>query len=141
MGPARRGRHLDLAPDGGGDRQDRRGIHRSDWGHRTGRRRSSRRPVQRPGSPPTNQVNLLNNGSSAFTLQAPYSNILMAPSNNSVFKGAIVGYTVTLGQASHFTYEADTGPIQNNALTVYYRAFYEQCPAQPSSAGDPTSGC
>ena len=91
--------------------------------------------------PPTNQVSLLNNGSSAFTLQAPYSNVNMSPSNNSVFKGAIVGYTVTLGQASHFTYEADTGPIQNNALTVYYRAFYEQCPAQPSSSGDPTSGC
>lgn len=91
--------------------------------------------------PPTNQVNLLNNGSSSFTLQAPYSNVLLAPSNNSVFRGAIVGYTVTLGNASHFTYEADTGPIQNNTVNVWYRAYFAQCPAPSGSQTDPTSGC
>jgi hypothetical protein len=91
--------------------------------------------------PPTNSVNLLNNGSSSFALVAPFSNVTVAPSNNSVFVGAIVGYTVTLGNKSHFTYEADTGPLQNPALGLYYRAYWAQCATKPSSPTDPTSGC
>jgi Tfp pilus assembly protein PilX len=91
--------------------------------------------------PPTNAVNLQNNGSSSFALVAPFSNVTVAPSNNSVFVGAIVGYTVTLGNKSHFTYEADTGPLQNPALGLYYRAYWEQCATKPTSATDPTSGC
>jgi Tfp pilus assembly protein PilX len=91
--------------------------------------------------PPTNAVNLQNNGSSSFALVAPFSNVSVAPSNNSIFVGAIVGYTVTLGNKSHFTYEADTGPLQNPALGLYFRAYWQQCATKPSSPSDPTSGC
>ncbi len=91
--------------------------------------------------PPTNTVNLNNNGSSSFALVAPFSNVAVSPSNNSIFVGAIVGYTVTLGNKSHFTYEADTGPLQNPALGLYYRAYYAQCPPKSSSTTDPTAGC
>jgi hypothetical protein len=91
--------------------------------------------------PPTNAVNLQNNGSSSFTLQAPYSNVSVSPSNNSIFKGAIVGYTVTLGNKSHFTYEADTQAVQNNTVGTYYRSYWEQCPATGFSSSSPTSTC
>jgi Tfp pilus assembly protein PilX len=91
-------------------------------------------------SPPTNQVNLTNNGSSAFALAAPFSNINLSPSNNTIFVGAMIGYTVTLGQKSHFTFESDTNSLQSGALKLYYRTFFEQCPAV-STTGDPTSGC
>jgi Tfp pilus assembly protein PilX len=91
-------------------------------------------------TPPTNQVNLTNNGSSAFALAAPFSNVNLSPSNNTVFAGAILGYTVTLGQASHFTYKADARLLQTGALMLYYRAYFEQCPALATTS-DPTSGC
>ncbi|MEA2161489.1 MAG: hypothetical protein QOD66_3869 [Solirubrobacteraceae bacterium] len=91
-------------------------------------------------TPPTNQVNLTNNGSSAYALAAPFSNVNLSPSNNTVFAGAIVGYTVTLGQASHFTYQAAAGLLKTGALMLYYRTFFEQCPGLATTS-DPTSGC
>jgi hypothetical protein len=91
-------------------------------------------------SPPTNQVNLQNNGSSAFALVAPFSNVSLSPSNNTTFAGAIVGYSVTLGQKSHFTYEADASSLQTGALRLFYRTFFAQCPALATGA-DPTAGC
>ena len=89
--------------------------------------------------PPTNNVVLNNNGSSSFALLAPFSNISMQPSNNSTFRGAIVGYTVNLGQASHFTYEADTSSFGTTSIPIYYPSYWEQCPRQTTS--DPTVGC
>ena len=91
--------------------------------------------------PPTNNVNLQNNGSSSFALAAPFSNVSMSPSNNSTFVGSIVGYTVTLGQASHFTYEADTKSFVTNVVPIYYPSYWEQCIAPVPGAPDPTSGC
>jgi hypothetical protein len=92
-------------------------------------------------TPPTNTVTLANNSNSSYAIAAPFSNVTLNPSNNSTFTGAIVGYTVTLGNASHFTYEADAATLQSGALDLYYRTFFEQCPAQPTSGTDPTSGC
>ena len=92
--------------------------------------------------PPTSgAVTLDNNGSSAFALLAPFSNVSDLPSNNTTFRGAIVGYTVTLGQASNFTYEADTSSFQSTSVPIYYPSYWEQCPAQSSSSTDPTVGC
>ncbi len=92
-------------------------------------------------TPPTNAVSLNNTASISFGLVAPFSNVTLSPSNNSLFRGAIVGYTVTLGNASHFTYEADTSTLQKGSLEQFFRSYWEQCPAAPSTAGDPTSGC
>ena len=91
-------------------------------------------------TPPTNNVSIQNNGSSAFALDAPFSNVNISPSNNTIFKGAINGYTVSIGNAGHFTYEADTGSLQNPALYAYYRSYWEQC-AGPGSQSAPTTGC
>ena len=94
-----------------------------------------------PSNPTTASVNLTNNASSSFALSAPYSAVNMSPSNNSTFIGAITGYTVTLGQASHFTYEADTSGIQTNSAPVFYPTYWEQCNAAGYSSSTPTSGC
>jgi hypothetical protein len=91
-------------------------------------------------TPPTNSVNLTNNGSSSFGLDAPFSNVNLSPSNNTIFRGAINGYTVTIGNAGHFTYEADLASLQNPALYAYYRSYWEQC-AGPGSQTDPVTGC
>jgi hypothetical protein len=91
--------------------------------------------------PPVNAVNLTNNSSSAFELDAPFSNVILNPSNNTTFRGAIVGYTVTIGNAAHFTYEADSSNLQVGSLQLYYRSFWTQCPAVSSSSTDPTAGC
>jgi hypothetical protein len=89
--------------------------------------------------PSTNNVVLNNNGSSSFALLAPFSNVSMQPSNNSTFRGAIVGYTVNLGQASHFTYEADTQSFGTTSIPIYYPSYWEQCPS--ATPTDPTAGC
>ena len=91
-------------------------------------------------SPPTNTVTLTNNGSSSFGLDAPFSNVNLSPSNNTIFRGAINGYTVTIGNAGHFTYEADIAPLQNPGQFAYYRSYWEQC-AGPGSTANPTAGC
>ena len=65
----------------------------------------------------------------------------LSPSNNSLFRGAIVGYTVTLGNSRDFTYEADTSTLQKGSLEQFFRSYSEQCPAAPSTPTDPTSGC
>jgi Tfp pilus assembly protein PilX len=91
-------------------------------------------------TPPTNNVTMNNNGSSAFALDAPFSNVNLSPSNNTIFKGAINGYTVTIGNAGHFTYEADTASLENPALYPYYRSYWEQC-AGAGSPSAPTTGC
>lgn len=91
--------------------------------------------------PPANTVTLNNNGSSTFLLQAPYSNINLSPSNNTTFTGALEGYTVTLGQASHFTYQADASTLQDAVTPTYYPSYWEQCSGGTSSTTDPTNGC
>lgn len=91
-------------------------------------------------TPPNNAVTLNNNGSSSFALDAPFSNVNLSPSNNTIFKGAINGYTVTIGNAGHFTYEADTGSLENPALYAYYRSYWEQCSGAGSQSA-PTTGC
>ena len=91
--------------------------------------------------PPTNTVSLNNNGSSTFLLQAPFSNINMSPSNNTTFTGALEGYTVTLGQASHFTYQADASTLQDSVTPIYYPSYWEQCSGGTSPSSDPTVGC
>jgi hypothetical protein len=92
-------------------------------------------------TPPNNTVSLQNTASISFGLVAPFSNVTLSPSNNSLFRGAIVGYTVTLGNASHFTYEADTSTLKKGSLEQFFRSYWEQCPAAPSTPTDPTSGC
>ena len=97
-------------------------------------------PGALPPSLGSNSVTLSNNSNSAYALYAPYSDVTLNPSNNSIFTGAIAGYTVTLGQASHFTYEPDTNTLQAGSLGVFYRTYWEQCPTLPSTT-DPRSGC
>jgi hypothetical protein len=92
-------------------------------------------------TPPQNTVNLNNNADSSFSLYAPRSKVILNPSNNTIFRGAITGYSVTIGNASHFTYEADVAPLSQGFLHVFYRSFWEQCPALNFSASAPTSGC
>ncbi len=92
-------------------------------------------------TPPNNTVTLQNNGNSSFALLAPFSNVSDSPSNNTTFKGAIAGYTVTLGNASNFTYEADTSSFQSTAIPIFYPSYWEQCPTPSSTSSDPTSGC
>jgi hypothetical protein len=91
-------------------------------------------------TPPNNAVTLTNNGSSSYSLVAPFSNINISPSNNTIFRGAIVGYAVTIGNSGHFTYEADVSSLQTGALQLYYRSFWEQC-SGPGSISSPTPGC
>lgn len=91
-------------------------------------------------TPPNNDVTLSNNGNVSFGLDAPFSNVNISPSNNTIYRGAINGYTVTIGNAGQFTYEADTSSLQNPALYAYYRSYWEQC-SGPGSAGNPTAGC
>ncbi len=91
-------------------------------------------------NPPTNTVSLQNNGTSSFALVAPFSNVVLNPSNKTTFRGAIVGYTVSIGNAAHFTYEADSSTLQSGSLENYYRSFWQQC-SQVTSSGDPTGSC
>jgi hypothetical protein len=91
-------------------------------------------------TPPTNAVTMSNNGNISFTLAAPFSNVNISPSNNTIYKGAIVGYTVTIGNAGHFTYEADSSSLQSGSLQLYYRAYWEQC-SGPGLLSNPTGGC
>ncbi len=91
-------------------------------------------------TPPNNAVTLSNNGNVSFGLDAPFSNVNLSPSNNTVYRGAINGYTVTIGNAGSFTYEADTKSLQNPALYAYYRSYWEQC-AGPGSTSNFTAGC
>ena len=91
---------------------------------------------------PTNAVNLQQQRLELVRARRPVLERLPSPrATTRCSSGAIVGYSVTLGNKSHFTYEADTGPLQNPALGLYYRSYYEQCPTKPSSGTDPTSGC
>jgi len=92
-------------------------------------------------NPGTNTVSLTNNASSSFALSAPFSTVNVSPSNNSTFRGAIAAYNVTLGNSSHFTYEADTSGYQTSSVPIYYQSYWEQCPAVSSSQTDPTAGC
>lgn len=92
-------------------------------------------------NPGTNAVNLTNNASSSFALVAPFSTVSVSPSNNSTFRGAIAGYSVSLGNSSHFTYEADTSGYQTSSVPIFYQSYWEQCPALPSGQTDPTTGC
>ncbi|HUZ29198.1 MAG TPA: hypothetical protein VMU90_08145 [Solirubrobacteraceae bacterium] len=92
-------------------------------------------------NPGTNTVNLTNNASSSFALVAPFSTINVSPSNNSLFRGAIAGYNVTLGNKSHFTYEADTSGFQTSSVPIYYESYWEQCPPLPSAQTNPSTGC
>ena len=91
-------------------------------------------------TPPTNTVTMTNNSSSSFALLAPFSIVNLSPSNNTVFKGAIAGYTVNIGNAGTFTYEADTKSFQSSAVPVYYPSYWEQCPSTYTSTA-PTTGC
>lgn len=92
-------------------------------------------------TPPTNQVILNNVGSSSYALDAPFSNVILKPSNNTIFKGAIAGYSVTLGNVSHFIYEADGRTIESSSPEQFFRAYWAQCPAKSTSSTDPTAGC
>ncbi|GAC1438160.1 MAG: hypothetical protein NVSMB51_13560 [Solirubrobacteraceae bacterium] len=94
-----------------------------------------------PAVPGSNVVSFFNNSNSYVSLDAPFSTINISPSSNTSFTGAIAGYNVTLGNASNFTYQAATNTLQIGILGLYYRAFWKQCPAAPTVAGDPTSGC
>jgi Tfp pilus assembly protein PilX len=94
-----------------------------------------------PALPGSNTVSLFNNSNSFISLDAPFSTISISPSRNTTFTGAIAGYVVTLGNASNFTYAPLTTTLQIGSLGLYYRAYWEQCPAAPSLAADPTSGC
>jgi Tfp pilus assembly protein PilX len=91
-------------------------------------------------TPPTNNVTLNNVSTSSFELDAPFSNVTMNPSTNTTFRGAILGYTVSLGNAAGFVYEADSSTLQSGSLQIYYRTFWTQCPAL-SGSGSPTAGC
>ena len=97
-------------------------------------------PAALPPSLGSNSVALANNSNSAYTIYAPYSDVLLSPSNNSTFTGAIAGYTVTLGNKSHFTYETDTASLQASSLGVFYRTYWEQCTTSAITS-DPRSGC
>ena len=94
-----------------------------------------------PALPGANVVSLFNNSNSYISLDAPFSTINISPSNNTTYTGAIAGYVITLGNASHFTYQPSTNTLQIGSLGLYYRAYWEQCPASPSVVSDPTSGC
>jgi Tfp pilus assembly protein PilX len=94
-----------------------------------------------PALPGSNVVSLFNNSNSYISLDAPFSTINISPSNNTTYTGAIAGYAVTLGNASHFTYQPSTNSLQVGSLGLYYRAFWTQCPAAPTVPSDPTSGC
>jgi hypothetical protein len=93
-----------------------------------------------PSSLGTNRVSLQNVGSSAFLLDAPFSTINLAPSNNTVFKGSMMGYAVTIGQASNFTYEADSQTLASGSLESFYRSYWEQCGGLGTPSA-PTAGC
>ncbi|MCA1689452.1 MAG: hypothetical protein LC720_03125, partial [Actinobacteria bacterium] len=94
-----------------------------------------------PALPGANVVSLFNNSNSYMTLDAPFSTINLSPSNNTTFTGAVAGYAVTVGNAAHFTYQSSTNTLQVGSLGLYYRAYWKQCPAVPTSLSDPTSGC
>ncbi|HUE27572.1 MAG TPA: hypothetical protein VMP89_12420 [Solirubrobacteraceae bacterium] len=92
-------------------------------------------------TPPNNTVSLTNNSGSIFALDAPFSQVNISPSRNTTFTGAITGWSVTIGNAGNFNYEADTGSLGSGALHLYYRSYWEQCPATNFNASAPTSGC
>jgi Tfp pilus assembly protein PilX len=94
-----------------------------------------------PALPGANVVSLFNNTNSFISLDAPFSTINISPSNNTSYSGAIAGYAVTMGNAGHFTYVPSTSTLQIGSLGLYYRAYWAQCPATPTVATDPTSGC
>jgi Tfp pilus assembly protein PilX len=92
-------------------------------------------------SPPNNTVSLQNNSGSIFALDAPFSQVNISPSTNTTFTGAITGWSVTLGNAGNFNYEADTSTLSSGALHLYYRSYWEQCPSANFNASTPTAGC
>jgi hypothetical protein len=94
-----------------------------------------------PALPASNVVSLFNNSNTFISLDAPFSTINFSPSRNTSFTGAVAGYAVAFGNASNFTYQSTTNTLQVGSLGLYYRAYWVQCPAAPTFAGDPTSGC
>ena len=94
-----------------------------------------------PALPGSNVVSLFNNSNSYISLDAPFSTINVSPSNNTTYTGAIAGYDVTIGNASHFSYQPSTNTLQIGSLGLYYRAYWKQCPSTPTDPADPTSGC
>jgi Tfp pilus assembly protein PilX len=89
----------------------------------------------------TNTVAFSNNTNSYVTLYAPQSNVVVSPSNNTSFTGAIAGYTVSIGNATNFQYSGQDSGLTAGTTGLYYRTAWEQCPATPTSPSDPTSGC
>jgi Tfp pilus assembly protein PilX len=89
----------------------------------------------------TNTVTFANNTNSYVTLYAPQSNVVVSPSSNSSFTGAIAGYTVNVGNVANFQYNGADSGLTAGTTGLYYRTAWEQCPATPTSPSDPTSGC
>lgn len=89
-------------------------------------------------NPPTNAVSVSNNSGNAYTIAAPFSNVTI--SNNGTYKGAIVGYTVTLVNNSAFLYESDASTLQSGSLESFYRSYWEQCGGLGTPSA-PTAGC
>jgi hypothetical protein len=91
-------------------------------------------------TPPNNNVTLNNNGSTSFALAAPFSNVNISPSNNTTYRGAIIGYAVSIVNAGHFIYESDASELQSGSLQLYYRSYWAQC-AGNGTPGSPAAGC
>jgi Tfp pilus assembly protein PilX len=89
----------------------------------------------------TNVVNFYNNTNSYISLYAPQSNVIVSPSNNTTFDGAIAAYQVTMGNASHFTFDGEDSSLTAGTTGLYYRTAWEQCPPTPTSSSNPASGC
>jgi hypothetical protein len=89
----------------------------------------------------TNTVTFYNNTNSYVTLYAPQSNVVVSPSNNTSFTGAIAGYTVSVYNNATFQLGTGTSSLTAGTTGLYYRTAWEQCPATPTNPSDPTSGC
>jgi hypothetical protein len=89
----------------------------------------------------TNVVTFANNSNSYVTLYAPQSNVVLSPSNNSSFTGAIAGYTVSIGNVANFQYNGGDAGLTAGTTGLYYRTAWEQCPATPANSSNPSSGC
>jgi hypothetical protein len=94
----------------------------------------------------------LNNGSNVFTMNnnntcvcvvyAPQSTVLLSHSSkNSALTGAVSGSVVNVSNNFTFTYSGSAGTLTARTTGVYYRSAWSQCTPQPTTTGNPDSGC
>jgi hypothetical protein len=81
-----------------------------------------------------------NKGNFYGVVYAPTSDIQVSNLGNTY--GGIAGATVTYNNPGSFVQDVNVPSlVTTGALGVYYTTAWHECQAQPTTPGDPMSGC